>query len=138
MSRGCSKGSKCGCGGMKDMSYNCGCGDMSHNYPKDMSYNCGCGDMSHNYAVDMSHNYPKDISCNWEKDSSYNVTSSHCKSCNKLLTNSISLYSEVCDCSFNYFIYTGDISHAEIEIEFSEGGTGPTGPIGEIGPIGPI
>jgi len=54
----------------------------------------------------------------------------------------MSLYSEVCDCSINYLIYTGDISHAEIEIEFeySDGPTGPMGPMGvsgEIGPTGP-
>ena len=129
MSCGCSRGSKCGCSSMKDISYNCGCGDMSHNYVHDMS---------HNYA-DMSHNY-KDISCNWEKDVSYNVTSSHCSTCNKLLTNSMTLYSEVCDCSINYLIYTGDISNMEIEIEYSDGPTGPVGPqgiSGEIGPVGP-
>jgi len=130
MSCGCSRGSKCGCSSMKDISYNCGCGDMSHNYVHDMS---------HNYGHDMSHNY-KDISCNWEKDVSYNVTSSHCSTCNKLLTNSMTLYSEVCDCSINYLIYTGDISNMEIEIEYSDGPTGPVGPqgiSGEIGPVGP-
>ena len=162
MSCGCSKGSKCGCRGMKDISYNCGCGDMSHNYARDMSHNY-VYDMCHNYVYDMSHNYVYDmcnnnyvydmcnnnyvydISCNQKKDVSYNVTSSHCSTCNKLLTNSMSLYSEVCDCSINYLIYTGDISHAEIEIEFeySDGPTGPMGPMGpmgvsgEIGPTGP-
>jgi len=107
---------------------------------------CGCRDMSHNYVRDMCHNYVKDISCNWEKDVSYNVTSSHCSTCNKLLTNSISLNNEVCDCSINYLIYTGDISNVEIEIEYSDGPTGPMGPpgpmgisgeIGHIGPTGP-
>jgi len=126
---------------MKDISYNCGCGDMSHNYARDMSHNYA-RDMSHNYVYDMCHNYVYDISCNQKKDVSYNVTSSHCSTCNKLLTNSMSLYSEVCDCSINYLIYTGDISHAEIEIEFeySDGPTGPMGPMGvsgEIGPTGP-
>jgi len=120
MSCGCSKGSKCGCS------------------MKDISYNCGCGDMSHNYVRDMCHNYVKDISCNWDKDVSYNVTSSHCSKCNKLLTNSISLNNEVCDCSINYLIYTGDISYAEFEIEYSDGPTGPTGPVGPMGPPGPI
>ena len=120
MSCGCSKGSKCGCS------------------MKDISYNCGCGDMSHNYVHDMCHNYVKDISCNWDKDVSYNVTSSHCSKCNKLLTNSISLNNEVCDCSINYLIYTGDISYAEFEIEYSDGPTGPTGPVGPMGPPGPI
>lgn len=118
MSCGCSKGSKCGCS------------------MKDISYNCGCGDMSHNYVQDMCHNYVKDISCNWEKDVSYNVTSSYCSKCNKLLTNSISLNNEVCDCSINYLIYTGDISYAEFEIEYSDGPTGPTGPTGPVGPMG--
>jgi len=103
---------------------------------KDISYNCGCGDMSHNYVQDMCHNYVKDISCNWEKDVSYNVTSSYCSRCNKLLTNSISLNNEVCDCSINYLIYTGDISYAEFEIEYSDGPTGPTGPTGPVGPMG--
>jgi len=103
---------------------------------KDISYNCGCGDMSHNYVQDMCHNYVKDISCNWEKDVSYNVTSSYCSKCNKLLTNSISLNNEVCDCSINYLIYTGDISYAEFEIEYSDGPTGPTGPTGPVGPMG--
>jgi hypothetical protein len=120
MSCGCSKGSKCGCS------------------MKDISYNCGCGDMSHNYVHDMCHNYVKDISCNWDKDVSYNVTSSHCSKCNKLLTNSISLNNEVCDCSINYLIYTGDISYAEFEIEYSDGPTGPTGPVGPMGPPGPV
>lgn len=124
MSCGCSKGSKCGC----SKGFKCG---------------CGCGDMSHNYVHDMCHNYVKDISCNWDKDVSYNVTSSHCSKCNKLLTNSISLNNEVCDCSINYLIYTGDISYAEFEIEYSDGPTGPTGPAGptgisgEVGPMGP-
>ena len=123
----------CGCG-TKDISYNCGCVDMSHNYVHDMC---------HNYVHDMCHNYVKDLSCNWEKDISYNVTSSYCKTCNKLLTNSIILNNEVCDCSINYLIYTGDISYAEFEIEFSDGPTGPqgepgpTGPQGEPGPTGP-
>ena len=129
MSCGCSKGSKCGCGCMKNISCN----------SKDIISKCGC-DMSHNYVHDMCHNYVKDISCNWEKDVSYNVTSSHCSRCNKLLTNSITLNNEVCDCSINYLIYTGDISYAEFEIEYSDGPTGPTGPTGisgEVGPTGP-
>ena len=139
----------CGCS-MKDISYNCECGDMSYNYVHDMCHNyvhdmCHnyVHDMCHNYVHDMCHNYVKDLSCNWEKDVSYNVTSSYCKTCNKLLTNSIILNNEVCDCSINYLIYTGDISYAEFEIEFSDGPTGPqgepgpTGPQGEPGPTGP-
>ena len=138
MSCGCSKGSKCGCS-MKDISYNCGCGDMSHNYVHDMCHNY-VKDISCNWEKDvhdMCHNYIKDISCNWEKDVSYNVTSSYCSRCNKLLTNSISLNNEVCDCSINYLIYTGDISYAEFEIEYSDGPTGPTGPTGPVGEVGP-
>ena len=132
MSCGCSKGGKCGCGSMKDISCN----------SKDVVFNCGC-DMSHNYVDDMCHNNVKDISCNWAKDCSYNVTSSKCQYCNKLLTNSIALHNEVCDCSINYLIFTGDISNLELELEYSEGPTGPagekgpTGPTGPTGPIGP-
>ena len=131
---------------MKDISYNCGCGDVSHNYVRDMCNNY-VYDNSNNYVYDMCHNnYVYDISCNWEKDVSCNVTSSYCSTCNKLLTNSMSLYNEVCDCSINYLIYTGDISNVEIEFEYSDGPTGPMGPMGppgpmgisgEIGPIGP-
>lgn len=105
--------------------------DISCN-SKDIVFKCGC-DISHNYIHDMCDNYVKDISCNWSKDSSYNVTSSKCQNCNKLLTNSITLHNEVCDCSFNYLIYTGDISNVEIELEYSEGPTGPTGPAGPAG-----
>ena len=157
MSCGCSKGSKCGCS-MKDISYNCGCGDMSHNYVHDMCHNYvndvsynwdkGIHDMCHNYVNDVSynwdkgihdmcHNYVHDVSYNKEKDISYNVTSSYCNACNKLLTNSMLLYSEVCDCSINYLIYNVDISHVEVEIEYSDGPTGPAGPTGPVGPAGP-
>ena len=138
MSCGCSKGSKCGCS-MKDISYNCGCGDMSHNYVHDMCHNY-VNDVSYNWDKgihDMCHNYVHDVSCNEEKDVSYNVTSSYCNACNKLLTNSMLLYSEVCDCSINYLIYNVDISHVEVEIEYSDGPTGPAGPTGPVGPVGP-
>ena len=144
----CSKGSKCGCS--KGFKCGCGCGDMSHNYVRDMSHNY-VRDMCNNYVYDNSNNYIYDICHNnyvynnreKKKDISYNVTSSHCSTCNKLLTNSISLNNEVCDCSINYLIYTGDISNVEIEFEYSDGPTGPIGPpgpmgiSGEIGPIGP-
>jgi hypothetical protein len=139
------------CGCSKDMSYNCMCAkDMSYNCmcAKDMSYNCMCAkDMSYNCMCDICHNYIKDISCNEENLSSvYNVNTNTitCKSCNKLLTNNMSLLHEVCDCSYNYVIYTGDISNIEIEIEYYVGATGPTGetgpmgPTGETGPMGPI
>jgi hypothetical protein len=49
----------------------------------------------------------------------------------------MSLYNEVCDCSINYLIYTGDISNVEIEFEYSDGPTGPMGPPGPMGPMGP-
>ena len=143
---GCSKGSKCGCS--KGFKCGCGCGDMSHNYVRDMCNNY-VRDMCNNYIYDNSNNYIYDICHNnyvynkKKKDVSYNVTSSYCTTCNKLLTNSISLNNEVCDCSINYLIYTGDISNVEIEFEYSDGPTGPmgpTGPIGisgETGPMGP-
>lgn len=131
MSCGCSKGNKSECCCLNGNKYEC---DMSHNYASDV-----CS----NYIHDMCNNDVKDISCNWVKDCSYNVTSMKCKTCNKLFTNSISINKEVCDCSYNYLIYTGDISNVEIELEYSEGPTGatgptgPTGPVGEIGPTGP-
>ena len=82
MSCGCSRGAKCECGCMKDISCN----------SKDIIMNCCCNmshkdihDMCHNYVHDMCHNYVHDISCNWIKDTSYNVTSSYCKNCNKIL-----------------------------------------------------
>ena len=113
----------------------CGCSRDS-NYVHDMCHNY-VHDMCHNYVHDMCHNYVHDTSSNLMKDCSYNVTSTKCKNCNKLLTNSITLHNEVCDCSFNYLIYTGDISNMEIELEYQEGPTGPPGAIGEIGPTGP-
>ena len=141
MSCGCSRGAKCGCGCMKDISCNskdiimdCCCCNMSHKDIHDMCHNY-VHDMCHNYVHDMCHNYVHDISCNWNKDISYNVTSSYCKNCNKILTNSIKLNNEVCDCSYNYLIYTGDISNAEIELEL-EISIGPTGPTGPTGPSG--
>jgi hypothetical protein len=81
----------------------------------------------------------KDISCNeYIPNSVYNVNANTitCKSCNKLVTNNISLLHEVCDCPYNYLIYTGDISNVEIEIEYSVGPTGETGPMGPMGPMG--
>lgn len=128
MSCGCSKGENCGCSK-----------DISCNY-RDISYNCMC-DICHNYIIDICDNHMKDISCGYHMPSSvYNVNANTitCKSCNKLLTNNMSLFKEVCDCSYNYLIYTGDISNVEIEIEYYIGPTGPMGPVGETGPMGPV
>ena len=154
MSCGCSKGNKCECGCLKGNKSECCCCLKGNKYECDMSHNYA-SDVCSNYIHDMCNNDVKDISCNWVKDCSYNVhdmcnndvkdcsynvTSMKCKNCNKLFTNSISINKEVCDCSYNYLIYTGDISNVEIELEYSEGptgATGPTGPVGEIGPTGP-
>ena len=115
-----------------DISYICLCAkDVSCN-SKDISYNCLC-DICNNYIIDICNNYVKDISCN---SSVYNVNVLTCKTCNKLLTNNLSVVKEICYCSYNYSIYTGDISCSEFEIEYYEGGTGPTGPIGPVGPTG--
>lgn len=143
MSCGCPNGSKCGCKRFKsenpkDISYICLCGkDISCNL-KDISYNCLC-DICNNYIIDLCNNYMKDISCNaGVTNTVYNVNVLTCKTCNKLLTNNISLAKDICDCSYSYSIYTGDISCSEFEIVYYDGMTGPTGPIGPIGSIGPI
>jgi len=91
-----------------------------------------------------------DVSCNSVCDISNNNKANYCVKCNKLLTDSIFFYGELCVCTLKLDMYAGltgffsymDCSYIEnfiVETGLT-GPCGPTGPIGQVvhnGPIGP-
>ena len=89
-----------------------------------------------------------DVSCNNVCDLSNNITANYCSKCNKLLTDSIFFYGELCVCTLKLDMYAGftgfssyiDCSYID-NFMMETGTTGPTGPVGPVGPVvnnGPI
>jgi hypothetical protein len=95
-------------------------------------------DTSCNKVCDISRNNVLDISCN-------NINAKYCIQCNKLLTESIFFYGELCVCPLRLEMYNGfngqsgyiDCSFIEYFME-DAGPTGPTGPTGPVGPKGEV
>jgi len=83
-----------------------------------------------------------DTSCNNLMDTSCNsVKANYCIKCNKLLTDSIFFYGELCTCPLRLEMYNGfngrfDCSYVEYFMA-DIGPTGPAGPNGDVGPTGP-
>ena len=86
-----------------------------------------------------------DTSCNNLLDTSCNsIKANYCIKCNKLLTDSIFFYGELCTCSLRLEMYngfngrSGYIDCSFIEYFMSDfGPTGPAGPKGDTGNVGP-
>ena len=87
-------------------------------------------DTSCNKVLDTSCNYLMDISCNNLMDISCNsIKANYCIKCNKLLTDSIFFYGELCMCPLRLEMYdefTGYIDCSFIEYFMAD--AGPTGP----------
>lgn len=95
--------------------------------------------------MDTSCNNLLDTSCNNLLDTSCNsIKANYCIKCNKLLTDSIFFYGELCTCSIRLEMYNGfkgmfgymDCSFIEYSMD-DAGPTGPTGPAGQMGDMGP-
>ncbi len=104
-------------------------------------------DTSCNKVMDTSCNKVMDTSCNNLLDTSCNISAKYCSKCNKLLTDSIFFYGELCTCPLRIEMYNGftglfgyiDCSFIEYSMDDAgpTGPTGPAGPIGDMGPTGP-
>lgn len=95
--------------------------------------------------MDLSGVLVLDISCNVMRDISNNAKASYCSTCNKLLTNSIFYFDELCTCPLRMDIfdgYTGIAGYIDcsniMEYIGETGPTGPTGPTGDTGPQGQV
>ena len=97
--------------------------------------------------MDTSCNNLLDTSCNNLLDISCNIKANYCIKCNKLLTDSIFFYGELCMCPIRLEMYNGfkgmfgymDCSFIEYSMDDAgpTGPTGPAGPMGDVGPTGP-
>ena len=104
-------------------------------------------DTSCNNLLDTSCNNLCDISRNNLMDISCNIKANYCIKCNKLLTDSIFFYGELCTCPLRIEMYNGfkgmfgymDCSFIEYSMDDAgpTGPTGPAGPMGDMGPTGP-
>ena len=88
-------------------------------------------DTSCNKVCDISRNNLLDTSCN-------SVNANYCIKCDKLLTDSIFFYGELCTCPLRLEMYNGFNGYIDCSfIEYSMEDSGPTGPYGPTGPAGP-
>ena len=91
--------------------------------------------------MDTSCNNLLDTSCNNVLDISCNIKANYCIKCNKLLTDSIFFYGELCTCPIRlemYNVFNGRFDCSYIEYFMADiGPTGPAGSNGDVGPTGP-
>jgi hypothetical protein len=87
--------------------------------------------------MDTSCNNLLDTSCNNVLDISCNIKANYCIKCNKLLTDSIFFYGELCTCPIRLEMYNGFNGRFDCSyIEYFMADVGPTGPAGDTGPMG--